>query len=125
MIEIINYEVFPKDKFDGRQIHYYFHVFNNGLLIKENYAYIEFSGSLLSSWETYLSSASNDSEYDEILASFGLKLIEQEVINFSKQDILDSIPLEFKFWSKNAPTIEIENIVISKIVGHQINFKKK
>ena len=48
MIEVVSYEVLPRDEFDGRKIHYYFHIHRGDEKIIENYANVVISGTPIS-----------------------------------------------------------------------------
>ena len=118
MIEVVSYEFLPRDEFDGRKIHYYFRVHGKDKQIKENYAYAVISGTLIGMWSSYFQNAKTHKEFEEALAKLILKIIEQEVKDFSEQGILSSTPLTFKYWSENAPTINFDIKEVESIEGY-------
>lgn len=122
MIEVVSYEILPRDEFDGRNIHYYFHVHSKDGKIKENYARAIISGTLISMWSSYFQNTSTIKEREELLAKLVLKIIERDVKEFSEQDILTITPLTFKYWSENAPVIDFDLNEIGSIISYQFEF---
>lgn len=117
MIEIIDYAVIPKDEFDGRKIRYYYRLYDESEnALNEGYIYALVSGSLLGSWNAYIS---ND-DYENNLAKFLLKVIEKEIIDFSNEKIMGEKNLTFKYWTESAPEIDFDYSTIHSIEGHRI-----
>lgn len=122
MIELIDYEVFPRDSLDGRKIHYYFSVNHNGE-VKENYAFVVISGTAINSWVDHFKN-STEKEYNETLAKIVLKLIEPKIKSFSIQTVLSTTPIKFNYWSENTPLINFDPNDIQNIEGYRIHLNE-
>ncbi|WP_345230982.1 hypothetical protein [Olivibacter ginsenosidimutans] len=125
-IKIYDYDILPRDGMDARKLHFYFQVYDDaGNKIKEGYADVVVTGSLLGVWSQYLPQNQNKTEWEEALAKFTLKLIENEIADFSVQDIpeKDVRSLEFKYWTGNAPEITFDHNEIESIDGYTINLE--
>lgn len=117
MIEIIDYEVKPKDKFDGRKIHYYYRLYDESEnTLNEGYVYARVTGSLLSSWNDYI----DNDDYEDNLAKFLLKVIEKEIVDFSNEKIMGEKDLTFEYWTERAPEVDFDYNAIQTIEGYRI-----
>ncbi|MDH5826265.1 hypothetical protein [Sphingobacterium faecium] len=117
-IKILKYELLLRDEQDVRRLKYLFELSTEEGTVGKSTINIIVSGSLLSTWMPYLSNLQDETE----LASLVLHISEPDIRNSvnSKSFSIDQ-QVVLKYWTDNAPLINIDNWVLSDPNDYKIN----
>lgn len=117
-IKISNYQLLPRDGQDVRRLKYLFELSTESRILGESTINITVSGSLLSTWIPYLSNPQDETE----LASLVLHISEPDIRkNVNSKSFSIDKQVNLKYWTDNAPVIDIETWTISDPTDYKIN----
>lgn len=106
IFKVLNYEILPRDEFDGRKFLYYFQLIDQNNISYNKVLSVFISGSILPAWIEHIKIEQLN---DENICKHVFSILKEDLIQYLQSVNIDSFEtVSLKYLMQNSPNLNVE-----------------